>query len=271
MLRPAVHAALEEGAVDDQLTAALEQVEQARFALGPVENICLFHGNPRHPPSLGGQRVTGAGQGLLLDEKLLARSLPLWRQHNRRGAHGGLFADPVILNCLGRGHGGLRIRRGGSSWLHSFGCFGGCETTWHGPFDRCELQMWRDVYGRRMQSRVSVTFDVLAVHEIPSTEPATVPFDPTAVNLDPLQTMPHHDGSLQGGCRAQQCPPRTRQSLPHARGNAFALFRAADRLGIYVQQDAQMNPMKNKAERSHTFPREVWPILALIFTGPVLL
>ncbi len=81
--------------------------------------------------------------------------------------------------------------------------------------------MWRDVYGRRMQSRVSVTFDVLAVHEIPSTEPATVPFDPTAVNLDPLQTMPHHDGSLQGGCRAQQS-------------------------------------------------RELWPILALIFTGPVL-
>ena len=32
MLRPAVHAGLEEGAVDDQLTAAVEQVEQARLA-----------------------------------------------------------------------------------------------------------------------------------------------------------------------------------------------------------------------------------------------
>ena len=86
MLRPAVHAALEEGAVDDQLAAALEQVEQARFALGPVEHICLFHGNPWHPPSLGGQRVTGAGQGFLLDEKLLARSL-----HSCADTIGGMF------------------------------------------------------------------------------------------------------------------------------------------------------------------------------------
>src|SRR6202043_3548603 len=90
MLRPAVHAGLEEGAVDDQLTAAREQIEQAGFAVGPVEEIGLFHGNPRHPPSLGGQRVAGAGQGLLLDEKLLARSLPLLRRHNRRRVHGEL-------------------------------------------------------------------------------------------------------------------------------------------------------------------------------------
>src|SRR5436189_5728033 len=70
--------------------------------------------------------------------------------------------------------------------------------------------------------------------------------------------------------RAQQLSPRTHQSLPHARGNAFALFRAADRLGICVQQDVQMNSVKNKAERSHALPRELWPILALIFTVPVL-
>jgi len=97
MLRPTVHARLEEGAVDDQLMAALEQVEQARFALGPVEHICLFHGNPRHPPSLGGQRVTGVGQGLLLDEKLRARSLPLLRRHNRWRVHGALSFVPVVL------------------------------------------------------------------------------------------------------------------------------------------------------------------------------
>ena len=91
MLRPAVHAGLEEGAIDDQLTAALEQVEQARFALGPVEHIGLFHGQPRHPPPLGGQRVTRAGHGLLLDEKLLARSLPLQRRHDRPHVHAVLF------------------------------------------------------------------------------------------------------------------------------------------------------------------------------------
>ena len=77
MLRPAVHARLEEGAVDDQLTAALEQVEQARLALGPVERVRLLHRQPRHPPALGGQRVAGAGHGLLLHEQLLARGFPL--------------------------------------------------------------------------------------------------------------------------------------------------------------------------------------------------
>ncbi len=45
MLRPAVHAALEEGAIDDQLMAAREQVEQAHFTVGPVEHIRLFRGN----------------------------------------------------------------------------------------------------------------------------------------------------------------------------------------------------------------------------------
>src|SRR3954453_3338923 len=80
MLRPAVHSGLEEGAVDDQLTAALEEVEQARFALWAFEHISLFHRDPRHPPALGGQRVTGAGHLLLLDEKFLARGFPLlWR------------------------------------------------------------------------------------------------------------------------------------------------------------------------------------------------
>src|SRR4051794_6768851 len=41
MLRPAVHAGLEESAIDDQLTATLEQVEQARFAVRPLEYIGL--------------------------------------------------------------------------------------------------------------------------------------------------------------------------------------------------------------------------------------
>ena len=77
MLRPAVHAGLEEGAIDDQLTAALEQVEQARLALGSVERVCLLHRHPRHPPPLGGQRVARAGQLLFLDEHLLVRGLPL--------------------------------------------------------------------------------------------------------------------------------------------------------------------------------------------------
>src|SRR5882672_4219464 len=92
-----------------------------------------------------------------------------------------------------------------------------------------------------MQSRVSMTFDVLAVHEIPSTEPATVPFDPTAVNLDPHQTMPHHDGSLQGGgyrrgligpidpiWRCSRAPPSGGVSMSRAKS------RAQDRQGTAI-------------------------------------
>src|SRR5262249_36935311 len=67
------------------LTAAVEEVEQARLALGPLELILFLHGEPRHPPTFGGQRVTGAGQSLLLHEKLLARRLPLLRRYDKGG------------------------------------------------------------------------------------------------------------------------------------------------------------------------------------------
>src|SRR4029077_6559052 len=53
MLGPAFHAGFEERAVNDQLTAAVEQVEQARLALGSVEFVILLHGQPRHSPTLG--------------------------------------------------------------------------------------------------------------------------------------------------------------------------------------------------------------------------
>src|SRR5438094_3839903 len=87
MLGPPGHTGFEERAVDDQLTAALEQVEQAHFALGSVKLVILLHGQPRHPSTLGRQRVTGAGQLLLLHEQLLTRSLPLLRWKHRWCLH----------------------------------------------------------------------------------------------------------------------------------------------------------------------------------------
>src|SRR5262249_5464897 len=87
MFGPAAHAGLKEGAIDDQLPPAVEQVEQARLALGTVELVLLLHGQPRRPPTLGGQRVTGPGQLLLLHEQLLARSLPLPQRHYFRCFH----------------------------------------------------------------------------------------------------------------------------------------------------------------------------------------
>src|SRR5215813_10227409 len=58
VLGPAEHPGLEEGTIDDQLPAALEQVEQANLTLGPVELVLLLHRHPRHPSTLGGQRIT---------------------------------------------------------------------------------------------------------------------------------------------------------------------------------------------------------------------
>src|SRR5271163_4889316 len=83
VLGPAEHSGLEEGAIDDQLTAAFEQIEQAYLALGSVKLVLLVHSQPRHAPAFRGQRVTGAGEGLLLREELLVRSLPLLLRHNR--------------------------------------------------------------------------------------------------------------------------------------------------------------------------------------------
>src|SRR5579864_3541004 len=96
---PAEDARFEEGAIDDQLTAALEQIEQAYLALGSVELVLLVHSQPRHPPAFGGQPVTGAGQGLLLHEELLARSLPLLLRHDRGCVHREM-PFPVFLVSL---------------------------------------------------------------------------------------------------------------------------------------------------------------------------
>ena len=84
MIGPPEHAGLEEGAVDDQLTPAFEQVEQAHFALRPFELVPLLHRQPRHPAAFGGQRVTRASQGLLFHQELLPRRLPLLLRHDRR-------------------------------------------------------------------------------------------------------------------------------------------------------------------------------------------
>src|SRR5580704_12338518 len=87
VLGPTEHPGLEEGAVDDQLMAALEQIEQTYLALGSVELVLLVYTQPRHPPAFRRQRVTGACQGLLLHEELLARSLPFLLRHDRGCVH----------------------------------------------------------------------------------------------------------------------------------------------------------------------------------------
>src|SRR5262249_55884068 len=82
MLGPAEDPRLEEGTIKDHLTAVSKQVEQGNFPLGPNELVLLLYRHPRHSPTLCGQRITGAGEGLLLHKELLPRSLPLLRRYN---------------------------------------------------------------------------------------------------------------------------------------------------------------------------------------------
>src|SRR5438874_9367197 len=80
MFWPADHPRLEEGAVDDQLTTAVEQIEQTSLAVGPLEVVLFLHGHPWHPPTLGRQRVTSVGQLLLFYKQFPARRFPVFRR-----------------------------------------------------------------------------------------------------------------------------------------------------------------------------------------------
>src|SRR5215217_2948077 len=86
-LGPARHAGLVEEAVDDELAAPLEQVEQARRAVGALEGVFLLHRHPRHPAALGGERVAGAGELLLLHEHVLAGGFPFVRRNDPSHVH----------------------------------------------------------------------------------------------------------------------------------------------------------------------------------------
>src|SRR5262245_62270089 len=81
MLRPPGYAGLEKSAVDNQLPAPLEQVEQARSAVRSLELVGLLHRKPRHPPTFRRQRVAGTTTLLLFHEELLARCLPRSEEH----------------------------------------------------------------------------------------------------------------------------------------------------------------------------------------------
>ena len=104
MLRPAVHAWFEESAVNDQLTAALEQIEQAHFAFGSVEHVFLFDGLPGHPTPFSCQCIARASERLLLHEETLVRSFPFLRGYDRRHAHAAKFCGARLLTRCARCH-----------------------------------------------------------------------------------------------------------------------------------------------------------------------
>ncbi len=70
-------ARLQHVVIDDELAAAVEQVEQARLAVRALEHILLLDPDRRQPPALGCQSVSGPGGLLLLDEQGRVGDLPL--------------------------------------------------------------------------------------------------------------------------------------------------------------------------------------------------
>src|SRR3974377_1321462 len=96
---PAEYTGLEERAIKNQLPTTLEQVEQTDFARGPFELVLLPHQHPRHAPALCGERITGAGESLLLDEELLPRSIPLLLRHDGGCLH-FVFGSCHIISPL---------------------------------------------------------------------------------------------------------------------------------------------------------------------------
>jgi hypothetical protein len=84
LLGPAAHAGLVEEAVDDQVPAALEQVEQAHPPVRALELVLLLDQHPRHPAALGRHRVTRVRELLLLHQQRVTGLLPLLLADDRR-------------------------------------------------------------------------------------------------------------------------------------------------------------------------------------------
>src|SRR6185312_4534829 len=84
VLGPAEYAGLEEGTIDDRLSAVLAQGVQANCAFWPLEFVRFLYRHPRHPAAFGSERVAGPRQSLFLHEHLLARGLPGFGRNDRR-------------------------------------------------------------------------------------------------------------------------------------------------------------------------------------------
>ena len=78
--------------VDDELAAAVEQVEQAHLSVWPLEGVPLLDADHRQPPALGRQRVPGPSGLLLYDQQRRVGPLPLGWRHDMRKTHRALLS-----------------------------------------------------------------------------------------------------------------------------------------------------------------------------------
>src|SRR5258708_12569451 len=76
-IRPARHIRREHEVVDDQLAAALEQIEQARFTAQPLEDVALVDPGHWQPSALCRQRASRPGGPLFPNEQPSPPCLPL--------------------------------------------------------------------------------------------------------------------------------------------------------------------------------------------------
>ena len=65
--------------IEDQLTPALEQIEQAYFAIGSVKDILLVDRDHWQPAALRGERIERACHRFLFYQQFLPGGLPLIR------------------------------------------------------------------------------------------------------------------------------------------------------------------------------------------------
>ena len=73
--------------VEEQLPPPLEEVEQARLAVRPVEDVILVHADHRQPATLGGERVACPSGFFFVGKKRVPRCLPLRRGDDRGKVH----------------------------------------------------------------------------------------------------------------------------------------------------------------------------------------
>jgi hypothetical protein len=78
--------------VDDELAAAVEQVEQAHLAVWTLEGVLLLDPDHRQPPALRCQRIPGPSGLLLFDQQRRVGGLPLGWRHDMRKVHRALLS-----------------------------------------------------------------------------------------------------------------------------------------------------------------------------------
>src|SRR5262245_190313 len=70
----------------NKLATSGEEIEQARFALGSLEDVVLLNLEHGKPAAFSRQRIAGASSRLLLHQQLVSSALPFLPRDNRRVA-----------------------------------------------------------------------------------------------------------------------------------------------------------------------------------------